>query len=145
MRGSHCGPGMAGWDRTRNPRRVKMQVSDAIDDYLETLRCTRRPRTLEAATQILGEFGAHFGTRKLTDLTRRDLLTYLDGLGTAGNSKHTLANKYVRICAMLRHHGIVVTKAGDRPTFTKRLPQVYDDANLERFFAASDPHQRVLF
>ncbi len=122
-----------------------MQVSEAIEDYLETLRCTRRPRTLEAATQILGEFGTHFGTRNLADLNRRDLLTYLDGLGTAGNSKHTLANKYVRICAMLRHHGIVVTKAGDRPTFTKRLPQVYDDADLKRFFAACDPHQRVLF
>src|SRR5579872_6884523 len=145
MRGSHCGPGMASRYRARNPRRVKMQVSDAIDDYLETLRCTRRPRTLEAATQILGEFGAHFGTHKLTDIERRDLLAYLDGLGKGGNSKHTLANKYVRICAMLRHHGIVVTKAGDRPTFTKRLPQVYDDADLKRFFAACDPRQRVFF
>src|SRR5579863_5233298 len=105
-----------------------MQVSETIEDYLETLRCTRRPRTLEAATQILGEFGAHFGTRKLTDLTRRDLLTYLERLGKGsdgnpGNSKRTLANKYIRICAMLAHHNIKLTKKGDRPTFTKRLPQ----------------------
>ncbi len=127
-----------------------MQVSDAIDDYLETLRCTRRPRTLEAATQILGEFGAHFGSHKLTDLTRRDLLTYLERLGKGsdgnpGNSKRTLANKYIRICAMLAHHNIKLTKKGDRPTFTRRLPQVYNDADLETFFAACDARQRVFF
>src|SRR5579862_3001314 len=145
MRGSHCGPGMASRYRARNPRRVKMQVSDAIDDYLETLRCTRRPRTLEAATQILGEFGAHFGTHKLTALTRRDLLTYLDGLGTAGNSKHTLANKYVRICAMFRHHEITIAKKGDRPKFTRKMPQVYEPADLKRLFAACDPRQKVFF
>jgi len=120
-----------------------MQVADAIDDYLETLHCTRRPRTLESATQVLGEFGAHFGSRALADITRKDLLGYIAGL--TGNSKRTQANKFIRICAMLRHHGIVLTKKGDRPTFTKRLPQVYDDADLKRFFAACDPRQKVFF
>src|SRR5689334_14608588 len=120
-----------------------MEVSEGIEDYLETLRCTRRPRTLEAATQILGEFGARFGTRKLADLTRKDLLGYIAGL--TGNSKRTQANKFIRICAMFRHHEITIAKKGDRPKFTRKTPQVYEPADLERFFAACDPRQKVFF
>lgn len=122
-----------------------LTISTAVDDYLETLRMMRRPRTLESATQILTEFKLAFSETPLTGLTRKDILAYLDGLKKT-NSNRTLANKFVRICAMLRHHDIKVTRKGDRPQFEKADPEIYDNpADLARFFNACDGRQRVFF
>lgn len=121
-----------------------LTVSAAIDDYLDTLRMMRRPRTLESATQILGEFRLVFADRPLTDITRKDLLTYLDKL-KRNNGARTLANKFVRINAMLRHHDIKVTKRGDRPVFTRTTPRIYDGAEIDRFLATCDGRQKIFF
>src|SRR5579864_8436149 len=93
------------------PTRRNLQmltVADAVTEYLETLRMLRRPRTLESATQVLGEFCVAFADRPLTGITRLDLLRYLESLKKAGNNQCTLANKFVRINAMLRHHDIKI-------------------------------------
>ncbi len=122
-----------------------LTIADAVTDYLETLGMLRRPRTLESATSILTEFRAAFAERPLTGITRLDLLRYLESLGKAGNSKRTLANKYVRICAMLRHHDVKIMHKGDRPIFTHAIPKVYGPSELDRFLAACDGRQRVFF
>lgn len=128
---------------------MNVLVSDAVQDYLDLVRSqvntgSRRPRTLESAVQILWEFRKNLGERNLNTLTRRDLLDYLESLGRAGNSHRTLANKYIRIVAMLKHHDISLSKKGDMPRFVRKMPTVYE-RGLDAFFAACDDHQRLLF
>jgi integrase len=115
-------------------------VSEAIDRYIENVRATKRPRTLESAQQILREFNSVFYNRLLADLQPADLTDYISALP---HSNRTKANRHLRITAFLRFHG--VTLKTTRPKFVLPIPQTYSAGDLAVFFAACEIRQLTYF
>jgi integrase len=122
-----------------------MLLKTAIDDYLETVLATKRPRTYESANLILCRLKQKFGDREFAKFTGIDLTRYLSELPYSNRTK---ANIHIRVGAMLRHHDVEMRKfKSPRPRFTVRMPEIYDERDLNRFFAATrdDIHAYVYF
>lgn len=122
-----------------------MLLNQAIDDYLETVLATKRPRTFESANLILCRLKDKFGERKFEEFTGVDLTRYLNALPYSNRTKF---NIHIRVGAMLRHHDVEMRKfKSPRPRFTVAMPETYGNLDLKRFFAATrdDIHAYVYF
>ena len=84
-------------------------LADAVLDYLTDLKRFRAPATVKGATQMLTRFSIGFPGRLIAEITRKDLLLYMDSLKADGLSDRTIFNYQIRIGALLRKHGIVVS------------------------------------
>lgn len=122
-----------------------MLLSTAVDDYLEIVKASRRPRTFESANLILCRLKDKYGDRPFEDFKGVDLTRYVSGLPYSNRTK---ANIHIRIGAMLRYFDVDLKKfKSPRPRFTVGIPQVYDEHELKRFFATArdDFHAFVYF
>lgn len=122
-----------------------MLLSEAIHDYLEIVKATKRPRTFESANLILCRLADKFPDRPFDKFTGTDLTRYLNELPFCNRTK---ANIHIRVGAMLRHYDIEMRKfKAPRPRYTVSMPTVYDQRDLARFFSAArdDIHAYVYF
>lgn len=101
-----------------------------IQTYLDELRAVRRESTYYRAKQILNEFLSS----DPQGASRADLVSYLQWLRDRGNSKHTQANKLIRLQAWLRWNGTPVQCP--TPRFTLPSVTIYSESELSELFAA---------
>ena len=82
----------------------------------------------------------------LQEVTRKDLLGFAVYCREELElSPRTVFNKFARIVAFLRAHKIKVHEAGDVPRFVEEEPEVYEKEDLDAFFAACAPHEKLCF
>lgn len=131
-------------------------IEEAVSAYLEELEArvrngSKRPRTYAACKQILREFQSYCerrGKKGLSKITKLDLLNYAGWAyeQSRTKSRRTANTKFIRVNQFLKARGIAVATNADAPKYTKNPPVlVYSEEQLEKFFVACNPRQRVIF
>jgi integrase len=131
-------------------------IADTIADFMDEYKIGKSvKKTTPQMQQTLNEFLAVCEERKkriFADLEKRDLMNYcqwaLDNSPT--HSRRTAYNKTMRIHTFLNANGLVfVGKKGSGkwqvPPFVETLPETYDLDQLQEFFFACDPIQKVKY
>jgi integrase/recombinase XerD len=109
---------------------------------------SRRPLTYVSAKFILEEFQQFAKKRHLKDITRKTLTDYVAWAKaqSPSGSVRTAHNKFIRVNQFLKSCGIHVAKNCDGPKVPSNAPvHIYEDWQLEKFFAACNPFHNVLF
>jgi integrase len=132
-------------------------IADAIADFMDGYKIGKSvKKTTPQMQQTLNEFLAVCSQRNkrvLADLDKKDIMNFwqwaLDSSPT--RSRRTASNKTMRVHTFLKSNGLVfVGKQGDPgkwqvPAFVEELPEIYDLDQLQQFFFACDPVQRVKY
>jgi integrase len=143
-----------GWDIANAPAESAETISDAITDYMDEYRIGNKEKTAKQMRQTLGEFEEVCKERQkrlLSDLTKKDVMAYwqwaLDHSPT--RSRRTASNKTYRVHSFLKMRGLIfIGKSADKwqvPEYVEELPEIYSDEELQRFFAACDPFNELIF
>jgi integrase len=122
---------------------INISLTEAVQTYLDDLNVNRRSTTVNRAAQILNEFVACAGDVPLSTIDRTHINRFLAERRSVDNCNRTLWNKSTRVLALLRHHGITIKC--EKPRYVEPIPQVYDKADLDQFFAACDQRQLTYF
>jgi integrase len=121
-------------------------LADAIRDFLEEKATQRKKKTYMDYSTVLRYFQQSCSKQRLQDITRKDLLAFTvycrDELEL---SPRTVFNKFARVVAFLKAHNIKVHQNGDAPKFVQEEPEIYDLEELDKFFAACDPDEKLWF
>jgi len=126
-----------------------LMVSDTVDNWLEEYRLSHKPESYALIKQTLHEFNAFCKKNIIDRIVRLDLLKYKQWLIDNGRSERTAGNKMLRVNQYLRDvqgldagKGVVTVKDAK---FVELEVQVYDDADLVKFFTACSPFQLRVF
>jgi integrase len=143
-----------GWDISNAPAEPAETIADAIADFMDEYRIGNKKNTTEQMRQTLEEFKQVCKERQkrlISDLTRKDVIAYwqwaLDHSLT--KSRRTASNKTYRVHSLLKmRHLIFIGKGTDKwqvPEFVEELPEIYSDWQLQKFLAACDFTQNLIF
>jgi integrase/recombinase XerD len=136
----------AGVQVVRRDDKTSMTLTVAIQDFLDKKSVHRKKKTHVDYATALRYFQESCQKPYLEDVTRADLLGFAaycrDQLEL---SPRTVFNKFARIVAFLRAHGIKVHSCEDVPVFTEELPEIYEPEELDTLFAACNEQERLWF
>ncbi len=138
----------AGYKLSANDNRKRLQA--AINVFLQETEANKKPATYKAYKTDLGYFAKHIHKSYLEEIDRHDLLTFKKYLKDKGLSGRTIANKFDNVCTFLNSQGInakgdLDIKKGDRPQVTEEEVEIYEQDELDKFFAACRPEQKLWF
>jgi integrase/recombinase XerD len=129
--------------------RPPLMIAYTLDNYLEEYRLSKRPESYGLMKQTLYEFQRVCHKNIISQITRLDLLKYKAWLVERGRSVRTAGNKMLRVNQYLRAvqglkpgEGVVTVKDAK---FVELEPEIYDEADLERFFANCNAFQFAVF
>jgi integrase/recombinase XerD len=132
-----------------DPSEARLTIAAAKDTYLAEIEHSRRPETYVLQKQTLEQFAAWCKHIYMDEITRLDLLKYKSHLVKEGNAVRTACNKVGRIAQFHRAvnnldpgKGLVTTKD---LKYTEEMVTAYSREELDRFFAACNPQQHLLF
>jgi len=131
----------------RKPRRTLQRVAD---EYLKEIKATRKKRTWQAYSVALRYFVEAVGDKPLDEITRHDMLDYSVFLREDKKQQpRSVWNKFSNVMGFLKLHGAQpkepkVTKH-DWPKYVEEEPQIYEQDELDTFFAACNDDERVIF
>jgi integrase/recombinase XerD len=118
-----------------------MKIHEATTQYLKHIQRFRRPRTLEAAKQIVETFARFHGDTELEDLRADNIEDFVSSLPYAARTK---ANWHVRIMSLLKFHGYDRysfqrrgLRVPERPRFIQAEPKAYADHEIKKFLSAA--------
>jgi integrase/recombinase XerD len=138
---SSIGPNGSTPDDGRKP------LSIAVEDFLEDMKLSRKPKTHAAYKTALNYFTESCPKLYVEDIERRDMLKFAaflrDEKEQAPRSVH---NKFENVMSFLKAQGVrgLVGK-NDWPRYTEEEPEVYEQAELDTLFAACDAEERLWF
>jgi integrase/recombinase XerD len=122
-------------------------VEAAMEGYLDEIKSTKKPRTFSSYSLSLGYFKETCSKRYVSEIERGDLLTFKVALrDTMELAPRTVWNHFSNVVSFLKALGRTgLAKKGDWPTYTEEEPEAYEPEDLEVFFSACDPKERLLF
>lgn len=122
-------------------------VTAAVSDYLDETKLTKKPKTLAAYTTALAYFVESCRKINLEDIERRDLLKFAAFLREEKELEpRTVYNKFEYVMIFLKAQGIRgLAGKNDWPRFTEEEPEIYEEEELKKLFAASDEEERLWF
>jgi integrase/recombinase XerD len=118
-----------------------------IVEYLEEVKLTKKPKTHSAYSTALEYFQGSCHKLYLEDIERKDLLKYLAFLrDEKKQSPRTCWNKFSNVMTFLKAQGIrgLVGK-NDWPRYTEEEPEIYEQEELNKLFAACDAEERLWY
>lgn len=129
---------------------TKTPLTPAIANWLEIAQEKLGSSSVAVKTLVMEEFLESYGNKPkpcfVEDISRVDCLKYLNSwLGAVGNIDRTKFNKFLHLRQFCVDHGHHIFKPGDAPKFGRRDPVIYEDDEIERFFAACNPEQKTMF
>ena len=122
-------------------------VAAAVEDYLEETTLTKKPKTLAAYTTALNYFTESCHKLNIEDIDRKDLLKFCAFLrDEKEQAPRSVYNKFENLMSFLKAQGIrgIVGK-NDWPRFTEEEPEIYEDKELDKLFAACEPEERLWY
>jgi integrase len=125
-----------------------MTVVEAVATFLEDLRLNgKKPKTQSAyKTMLTNYFLESCKKQRMAEITRRDLLQFAAFLREQGLSPRTVYNKFEQLMSFLKANKITgLVGKNDWPRYTEEEPEVYERAELDKFFAACDATERLWF
>lgn len=124
-------------------------LREALKGYLEDYKLSKRPESYGLMKQTLEEWLDFSRKYVAHDIKRVDLLKYKAWLIERGRSERTGGNKMMRVNQFLRAimgveagKGLVTVKDAK---FVEQEPEIIDDDNLKKFFAACTTFQFAVF
>ena len=122
-------------------------VAAAVADFLDETKLTKKPKTLAAYSTALSYFMESCHKLNLEDIDRRDMLKFGAFLrDDKEQAPRSCWNKFANVMSFLKAHGIrgLVGK-NDWPRYTEEEPEIYEDEELDKLFAACDAEKRLWY
>ena len=131
-------------------------LSEAIDEYLEDVKLKQltnkrnnfgRHNTTGCYSTALAYFKESCQKMTLEEIERRDLLKYAAFLQTdKEQGPRSVHNKFQIVMSFLKAQGIrgLVSK-NDWPRYTEEEPEIYEQEELDKLFAACDAEERLWY
>jgi integrase/recombinase XerD len=122
-------------------------VAAAVAEYLEETTLTKKPKTLAAYTTALNYFTESCHKLNLEEIDRKDLLKFCAFLrDDKEQAPRSCWNKFANVMSFLKANGIrgLVGK-NDWPRFTEEEPEIYEQEELDKLFAACDAEERLWY
>jgi integrase/recombinase XerD len=129
------------------PGDSRLLLRTAMNEYLEDVKLSKKPKTLSAYTTALGYFAESCHTLYAQDLERRDLLRFAAFLrDKKKQSARSVYNKFESVMTFLKAQKVrdLVGK-NDWPRFVEEEPEIYEKDELEQFFKACTEEERIWF
>jgi integrase/recombinase XerD len=122
-------------------------VAAAMAEYLKETRISKKPRTFAAYSTALGYFVESCPKIYLAGIDRKDLLRFCGFLREEKEqAPRSIYNKFEIVMTFLKANGIrgLVGK-NDWPRYVEEDPEIYSKVELETFFAACDPQEKLWY
>jgi integrase/recombinase XerD len=119
----------------------------AVTEYLEETKLTKKAKTHAAYSTALAYFQESCHKLFLQEIERRDLLKFSAFLrDEKEQSPRSVYNKFENVMTFLKAQGIrgPVGK-NDWPRYTEEEPEIYEQEELHKLFAACDADERLWF
>jgi integrase/recombinase XerD len=146
---------LRGWIPTAKPTVTKdaapvLMLDAAKDQYLAEVEAGRKPKTHAAYSVALRYFYESCLNKPLSKIDRSDLLKFTLFLrDDKEQSPRSAYNKFEAVMTFLKHFDItgksLKIKAHDWPKFVEEEPEIYEQETLDKFFAACDADELLLF
>ena len=122
-------------------------VAAAVAEYLDETTLTKKPKTLAAYSTALSYFTESCHKLNLEDIDREELLKFCAFLrDEKEQAPRSVYNKFENLMAFLKANGIrgLVGK-NDWPRYTEEEPEIYEQEELDKLFAACDAEERLRY
>jgi integrase/recombinase XerD len=122
-------------------------LAAAVTEYLDETKLTKKAKTHAAYSTALAYFQESCHKLFLHEIERRDLLKFSAFLREEKEqSPRSVYNKFENIMTFLKAQGIrgLVGK-NDWPRFTEEEPEIYEQEELDRLFAACNDEERLWY
>jgi integrase/recombinase XerD len=129
------------------PKLAGPSIADAIVAYLQEIKISKTKATLSAYTLALQNFSDSCRKSRLSDITRQDLMEFVRYMREDLKlTDRTCYNRRSHVLTFLKANGIekLLTKT-DKVRYVLSEPEIYDEDQLEAFFAACESDERVFF
>jgi len=139
---------LEGWrPKVEKKKPAGLMLDVAMDDYLSEISSSRKKKTHQAYTVALRYFYECVGNKSIKDITRGDLVKFSVFLREdKGQSPRSCWNKFSNVMSFLKHYDVKPKiKPHDWPKFVEEEPEIYDQETLDKFFAACDDDELLLF
>jgi integrase/recombinase XerD len=113
----------------------RINVDDAMANYLSTVAATRAHKTWLAYNLILNEFRKTCTKEYLDQIDKSDLTAFVIAQKKAGQDDRTVANRVAGVVTFLRAHGVVTVTL--RHKYTEKKVKAYSVEELRALNAAS--------
>jgi integrase len=127
---------------------TKHLLADAAESYLADIKEHKSSKTLSAYTTALRYFRESCKKTYVEDIDRRDLLAFKTYLAhQKKQSDRSVWNKFAAVMGFFKSLGHKVAGVGkhDWPDYDEETPEVYEDDELVKFYAACDEEERRWF
>lgn len=122
-------------------------VAASVAEYLEETTLTKKPKTLAAYSTALAYFTESCHKLNIEDIDRKDLLKFCAFLrDEKEQAPRSVYNKFENLMSFLKAQGIrgLVGK-NDWPRYTEEEPEIYEQAELDKLFAACNAEERLWY
>src|SRR5216683_2170337 len=129
------------------PQDGHRSIAAAVTEFLEETKLTKKPKTYAAYNTSLSYFTESCPKLYVEDIERSDLLKFSAFLRDEKElHPRTCWNKFSNVMSFLKAQGIrgLVGK-NDWPRFVEEEPEVYEQEELRKLFAACDAEERLWF
>ena len=132
---------------TQDSHAAGLTVQESCEEFLADIRLQRSRKTFQQYRTALAYFQEASGQRQLSQVDRRLLLDFHKFLAEEKKlASRTIWTKTVIVVQMLKANGMTgLLRRGDWPRYVERVPQAYAPDQLQRFFAACDETNILLF
>jgi hypothetical protein len=129
------------------PGGTRRAIDDAVKEYLDEIRLSKKPKTLSAYTTALTYFRESCKKPHLEDIDRKDMLAFKAFLrDKKKQSPRSCWNKFSNVMGFLKAYDIrKLVKPGDWPSYVEEEPEIYEPDELEKFFTACTAQERIWF
>jgi integrase len=130
-----------------NGKNGHRSLAASVADYLADVKLTHKPRSYAAYNTALVYFMESCHKLNVEDIERRDLLKFSAYLrDEKKQGPRTVYNKFEHAMTFLKTLGIrgLVGK-NDWPRYTEEEPEIYEQEELDKLFAACDAEERLWY
>jgi site-specific recombinase XerD len=122
-------------------------VAAAVAEFLDETKLTKKPKTLAAYSTALAYFVESCHKLNLEEIDRKDLLKFSAFLrDEKDQAPRSVYNKFENVMTFLKAQGIRgLAGKNDWPRYTEEEPEIYEDEELEKLFAACDAEERLWY
>lgn len=139
---------LGGWTPKPAKKQPKALMLDAaIDQYLAEIKDGRKKKTYQAYDIALRYFFECIGNKPIKETSRTDMLKFHTFLrDRKKQSSRSCWNKFSNVMSFLKHHEVKPkVKPHDWPKFVEEEPEIYEQETLDKFFAACEKDELLLF
>jgi integrase len=125
----------------------RRSLAAAVTDFLDETKLTKKPKTFAAYSTALSYFVESCPKLYLEDIDRKDLLKFAAFLrNDKDQAPRSTYNKFEILMTFLKTQGIRgLAGKNDWPRFTEEEPEIYEQEELDKLFAACDAEERLWF